>query len=124
MKYQSYKLEDFVTDPGFRNYVLGLDTTTQQFWESWMAQHPEKKELLEEARQYILALESTRKSRPQEHIEHNWELLRQRMDQSRPNKRVIGHKPIRKFWPMLAAAVIGIFILIGGYQFFTVFELQ
>jgi transmembrane sensor len=52
-----YQLEDFVQDLHFRKWVLGRLSEENHFWEDWLADHPEKKALVEEARSLVVATE-------------------------------------------------------------------
>lgn len=47
--YQEYQAEDFAADASFRAYVLSSDEADMRFWESWLAQYPEKEETIREA---------------------------------------------------------------------------
>ncbi|WP_127126563.1 FecR family protein [Pseudoflavitalea rhizosphaerae] len=49
MDYQNYTVEDLVCDESFQRYCLGNDPTAIQFWESWVRENPQQKEIVEEA---------------------------------------------------------------------------
>lgn len=53
MEYRHYTTEDFVADDYFRQWVQHPDKESNQFWEDWIKQYPEKCETLSEAK-YIL----------------------------------------------------------------------
>ena len=55
MLYEDYSAEDFLLDESFKKWLLDPDPVTVHFWETWLAQHPEKREAVEEAKE-ILAL--------------------------------------------------------------------
>ncbi|MES1249244.1 MAG: hypothetical protein ABUL46_01095, partial [Chitinophaga rupis] len=42
MNYQDYEAEDFLLNPSFRNYCLGINEEDRVFWEEWIVLHPEK----------------------------------------------------------------------------------
>lgn len=50
MNYKAYDTEDFLQDASFREYCNGTVEESLRFWESWIAEHPEKKAVVEEAR--------------------------------------------------------------------------
>lgn len=52
-----YQLEDFVQDLHFRKWVLGRLPEENHFWEDWLAEHPGKKAMVEEARSLVIASE-------------------------------------------------------------------
>ena len=54
--YNDFRLEDFVTDESFCNWVIHPDVITTHFWEDWQSKNTDKVELLEEAHQYVVAL--------------------------------------------------------------------
>src|ERR1700733_11975675 len=56
MDYSEYEVEDFLMDPGFVNYCLGRDEADKAFWEQWLLAHPEKYEMLKQAREFYLML--------------------------------------------------------------------
>jgi transmembrane sensor len=61
MDYQDYTVNDFVDDERFRNYVLRKNATDIAFWTYWIAENPDKYELIAEAEKLLLlfALEAT-----------------------------------------------------------------
>ncbi|RNL87751.1 FecR family protein [Sinomicrobium pectinilyticum] len=56
MTYKDYSSEDFAKDHYFQKWVLEKDTITANFWDNWLAQHPEKKEVVETARDMVRLL--------------------------------------------------------------------
>ncbi len=54
--YEHFELEDFVQDLYFRKWILGRLPGEDQFWEAWYTAHPEKQELLEQARSMVVGL--------------------------------------------------------------------
>ena len=54
-----YQVEDFVTDETFSNNYLGLNTADQLFWDAWILNHPDKAEMVEEARNILNLLSLT-----------------------------------------------------------------
>ncbi len=55
MQYSEYTVADFIADAYFERWVNRPDAEVNTFWENWMAAHPEKKPMIEEAR-YIIGL--------------------------------------------------------------------
>ncbi|MCG8310746.1 MAG: FecR domain-containing protein [Cytophagales bacterium] len=47
--YQDYKLEDFLSDPQFVEWIVDPDPAKDFFWKKWIENHPEKEELIREA---------------------------------------------------------------------------
>ncbi len=53
MNYEDFKLEDFLSCEEFRDWVIRPTASSHQFWEKWMQGHPEKREVILEARELI-----------------------------------------------------------------------
>ena len=75
MDYDSYQLMDFVTDPGFRDWVLETDPAAVAFWENWRLSHPSKHNLIKEASQIVRVLEQSQKPLSPEEIQSRWKSL-------------------------------------------------
>ncbi|WP_040679290.1 FecR family protein [Niabella aurantiaca] len=56
--YRHSTIEDLIWDEGFRSWVLHPDPERDQYWESWLAEHPEKKELAACAAEVVKALKT------------------------------------------------------------------
>lgn len=57
MDYIKFKEEDFVSDDYFRKWTNGLLPEEDVFWENWLFQNPEKKDLVRRAQFIVRALE-------------------------------------------------------------------
>lgn len=55
-KYQEFELEDFLEDEYFRRWILQPDAEAEQFWEAFIEQYPEKKDLLLQARDLVQSI--------------------------------------------------------------------
>jgi len=53
MKYQDYDIANFITDEFFIQWVKSPNENNSHFWEKWLAQHPEKRALVNEAASLI-----------------------------------------------------------------------
>ena len=56
-RYLQYRVEDFVWDSAFRQWVLFPTRETDARWQQWQAQHPDKANLIQEAREVVLSLQ-------------------------------------------------------------------
>ena len=56
---EDYQLEDFVSDETFVNYHLKSNIVDQLSWEKWLSNNPEKKPLVEKAKEVINELSFT-----------------------------------------------------------------
>ncbi|GAB2519199.1 FecR family protein [Spirosoma aerophilum] len=55
-RYLQYRVEDFVWDQAFRQWVLSPTRETDARWQEWLASHPEKSALITQARELVEAL--------------------------------------------------------------------
>ncbi len=53
MKYTEYDILDFLSDEFFIQWVKKPDKNNQHFWEKWLQQHPEKRDIILEAASII-----------------------------------------------------------------------
>ncbi|HFC76965.1 MAG TPA: DUF4974 domain-containing protein [Candidatus Moranbacteria bacterium] len=57
MRYKNFKTEDFIKDEFFIRWVTQEDQEVSKFWTDWLANHPEKKTQVNEAKAFILDLD-------------------------------------------------------------------
>ena len=69
MKYANYKALDFVKDEEFLKWVKSPDEKSDFYWESWMQNHPDKRDLILEARRILLSIDFPAKNASEEEIE-------------------------------------------------------
>ena len=55
--YQSYTLEDFLSDQKFRDWVLKPTPVNKRFWEAYLDQNPEQRAMLLEARELLQSID-------------------------------------------------------------------
>ncbi len=48
-KPEEFEVEDFVVNESFQNYHLGKNNQDELFWQEWIADHPEKSGIIDEA---------------------------------------------------------------------------
>ena len=56
MEYKDFSVADFICDEYFQNWVIQADEETDSFWNNWLQQNPEKKEIVKEARNLLLLI--------------------------------------------------------------------
>ena len=49
-------INDFLEDASFKNWALQENGTDINFWEFWVAKNPEKKELVNKAKDLVLGI--------------------------------------------------------------------
>lgn len=53
MRYKDYDLEDFLMDEFFIQWVKFPDSNNCHFWEKWIQEHPQKREMVMQAAEFI-----------------------------------------------------------------------
>jgi len=61
MDYHLYKKEDFIIDEDFISWVKHPDQQSNHFWDRWLEENPQKRELVQEARRFVLRLDFEKK---------------------------------------------------------------
>jgi transmembrane sensor len=56
MDYTEFSSDDFICDEYFQNWLINPDQETDDFWNNWLQQHPEKRETVEQARNILMRL--------------------------------------------------------------------
>ena len=62
-------LEDLVFSRSFRNWVLNENTPEADFWSGWLAENPDKQEMVNQAKAIIYALQLNLRPLPEETVE-------------------------------------------------------
>ncbi|GAB4022025.1 FecR family protein [Spirosoma koreense] len=108
MKQASYALIDFLEDPDFVSWVKHPNDQQDAYWQQFQEQYPDKKPLIELARQYVLALaeQTGRHQLTEADSESMRQTIRQRLQQETP---VIPLGPPSRTswgWMRIAASVV------------------
>lgn len=56
--YTEYDLHEFSKDASFRRWVLNGSTVDAAFWIDWLQQHPERADVIEQARNFLVAVQA------------------------------------------------------------------
>jgi len=56
MDYKHFSVNDFASDEKFRRWVKQPEQSDLEFWKQWLARHPEKQEIIEEAKLLVKIL--------------------------------------------------------------------
>lgn len=87
MNYKTYSVEAFVLDKKFRKWVLDPDRETNEFWEKWLAQNPQKLKTVNQARALLLALPEIRHVYKQEREDRLWDKITEEVNKPRLNEK-------------------------------------
>lgn len=113
MKYSEYQLQDFLADELFNRWIKENDPHVDDFWQKWLAAHPGKAPMLEEAARIIRSIEykDSHKLSTNEYLSLYENILRR----SEPIRR--GYRPasanftkIAAFFLLLIVASLGIWL--------------
>src|SRR5690606_7426184 len=56
MRYKDYDIDDFLMDEFFIQWIKNPNENNRHFWEKWLEQHPEKREVVMEAVKVISSI--------------------------------------------------------------------
>ncbi|MDN5213769.1 FecR domain-containing protein [Fulvivirgaceae bacterium BMA12] len=132
--YKNFDIEDFVRDDKFREWVLRPNPEINYFWEKWLLQNADKAEIINDARQIILATKFQRHEISPGNRERLWEKIdrsNQTFDQQTQLPKTVNikplypsdtnkpdrSKPIRRIaYGTIAAAVALVFLIFNWQQ--------
>lgn len=80
MRYTDYSLYDFVFDDSFIRGVKRPESEEAVFWDEWISVHPDKKELINEARQIILLMDFENPEFTERDADRLWHQLNRRIE--------------------------------------------
>jgi len=114
--YQFFEFDDFLEDVAFRRWVFHPLPQDEGFWQSWLAGHPDKQAVVQQARQQLLAIKSEFQHLTDDHIDQKVAQLVQQAQAQDSNR--VRPMPISQWrhsgWYYLAASVallVGLFWL-------------
>ncbi|MEB2776011.1 FecR domain-containing protein [Algoriphagus sp. D3-2-R+10] len=113
--YDNFSLDDFVTDPFFREWVLYSDPVHNEFWMDWKDAHPSKVKLVEEAKTMILSLEKLKLEMKPAELRSVWDAIQS--DIKLPPKSFESSSRKRKSLPFASAVASIALGLLAWYWF-------
>ncbi|WP_373517958.1 FecR family protein [Pricia sp.] len=121
MRYASYTEEDFITDEYFQKWILNPDPATQEFWGNWMAEHPEKKDLTENASRFIRMMDlGGGDELSDSEVDAMWQnIIHQKQKSTTESagvRKLAYSKKKYKLW--IAAACVGLIVSVLGFNQF------
>ena len=75
MNFEKYQLNDFLMDESFSNCVKSPNGEDATLWESWLKDHPEKRQDAEEAKKVIRSISFKDISYKKGEITNLWESI-------------------------------------------------
>lgn len=120
MKYNNFKVDDFIQDEYFQKWVLHSDTMTDNFWDNWLARNPDKKDVVEKAKEMVRLLASDEDRLAKEDFDAMWQNI---VEQRTKSSTYDSHESkTTRFGPRailrIAAVFVGLMALsIAIYQY-------
>ena len=113
--YTDYQAEDFAQDDGFIRWIKQPDSRSQEFWEQWLHDHPEKSEEVDKARRLVNLMQAKEQEPTEVQVENMWRNVASGMEEG---TKVIQLHPTsflaRHGWKVAAivALMIGVFFVL------------
>ena len=102
--YQHFSVNDFALDEYFQSWILNPDENTEASWKSWLREHPEKANEVEEAREILHNFDLTRYTLAPEDVSALWKRIQE--DDRVPLININKQSPKSYRWYWIAAAVM------------------
>ncbi len=115
MDLHHYKLQDFLDDKSFHNWVFRKNPEDVAFWNKWVQNHPDKKEQVLEAAQIVKGFETTEKRFSYNEVHNFWQEVEARLQtpaaHETPSINPVHHQNSRRIFLRMAAAFAGFLLL-------------
>ena len=105
MKYDDYSPKDFLTDDFFLKWVKHPDPSSTAFWNHWLATHPDKVAMVNEAIALIKSLDFEKDEISEARIERLRIAIHQKIDDRETTIPLPARRPRSYRWYWLAASV-------------------
>ena len=113
-------VEDIVIDPSFRKWILMDDDQAKQQWLSYLAKHPEKKDLVDTARKVLIDMSNVKYKMTDRVFEQTLQNILAHTSTYAPvEEPFVTKNRIPKYWYAVAAA-IGSLLIMASVWWLTV----
>lgn len=113
--YINFKVNDFVDDKYFKDWVIRPDKTNRIYWETFRKENPQLKEIVNSAKQIVQALNFEEKPVDREEYQPSLNKLKEKLtDKMRRSVRI---NQIYRWWGNIAAVLVLSFMAISIYYF-------
>jgi len=102
---------DFLDDSSFENWVHQTNGTDIGFWDFWIANNPDKKDLVNEAKDLVLGIPFDKKFVSKDKVSLEWKKLETKIEAKNPKPK----RKVRSLKPFGVAASIVLLISFGIY---------
>ncbi|WP_338868707.1 FecR domain-containing protein [Spirosoma sp. SC4-14] len=112
--YQFFEFADFLEDVSFRRWVYHPRPQDTEFWNQWLADHPEKEAAVGQARQQLLTIRGNLPTLSEDYIDQKVAQIIQQVQT--PDNSVEKSLPIvRRFSPVWYSAAASVALLLGTF---------
>lgn len=113
MDYRNFQIQDFIEDAAFKEWVMKPDTHSDAFWNNFLEQHPEKTNLLNNARNVLLAVKSeVEKDFPSEaQVQRIFENLQDQLQETKDAAQNI--EKVQRIWSWKWSAAASVLLVAG-----------
>ncbi|MEM9830667.1 MAG: FecR domain-containing protein [Bacteroidota bacterium] len=113
-RYDHYLAEDFAQDSWFIQWVKAKDQNSRAFWDKWLVEHPEKNEVITEARSLVQLIHSQEKEPSQAQIERIWQQVEEGLENQ---PKVVIMNPTRQYgsWQKVAIVAAGLALFVISF---------
>lgn len=108
-----YTLDKLIHDHSFINWVNQSDPSDVHLWNEWLEQHPEKRQLMEDAAMLVRGIPFSRRRLPENEIAESWFALQDKINREAVRR---GRSGTRKY--QMAAVVALMLASVFTYWFF------
>lgn len=125
MRYSHYTVTDFVMDEDFQQWVSHPDAAKQAKWDALLAQRPDLKDSVEQARALLLSIDFRKTSAAEIQQSLMWENIQASLQEpialeEFPKLRPLNRLPFFHRWRKLAAVLVGLLLLSAGAYYLVV----
>jgi ferric-dicitrate binding protein FerR (iron transport regulator) len=123
MEHEYYSLVEFLTDDFFIKWVKDPDAETKAYWAAWIAAHPDKKELVNEAKEMLLVLSDGGKQLNDPDKKKIWDAVTERKAAYREMMREAEEqrwqvRKMKRLHVLKIAAAIAFLVALGGVSYY------
>ncbi|MFD2572687.1 FecR domain-containing protein [Spirosoma soli] len=119
MEYREFSAIDLATDPAFIDWVQRPDSTNLAFWETFLAQNPDRAEVVAAARQLVTGWQINTPTASADDMDSVWHKIQAATTDhtvSSQSRFVINRS---SYWRWATAASVVLVLLTGGLWFFN-----
>ena len=110
--YTTYDATELAQEPSFIQWARSGDEQAARFWERWIAEHPERSEVVQEARQLVQSLHFKESPPATGKIDNLWERINEEIDRSEQAPEPKSARRRRLRWLGYVAAAVALFLLV------------